>query len=1140
VQRSLGVATKDWLHTLGLWGHEIQGGSMRRTLLILFACLFVLTSGTSLTAAQSPVAPTAIPATHGAGTVTTVSPTPRTTPAPTTTTAATASAPIAIAPQPGGRATAPSAVGTIVAKPGAASVTPSATGTAKATATIKASATGTAKPAAALGITPNVVTTPNTAIGEQRFQTFVRQRITDRQDLAVNVANGNLVVHGREMNITGTGLNLAFDRFSNSQSTLTETLLGTGSTLGTGPDVKVQENADGSVLYFGPSGYQVTFAKSGTTYTTPNALDATLTKPGGTFLLAFHQSGEKYAFNTSGALATITDRNTNAITFAYNADGTVSGITDTQGRAFTFQYGIQDNGAKRIDYIRDPNQPGNNVIQYLYFQNRLSGVNNAAGENTSYLYNAAGLVSQINDPRGNQILFTYDASSRVQTITRVTDHATNTGPTTTFAYNSGNTVVTNANTQPTTYTYDSMGRVTQTLDASNHTRGASYNGDSNVLTYTDSAAKVTNFTWGANNGESMTQMQMPTGATTKMAYTDTVNPFSPTSSTDPQGKTSNYVYDGSGNQMSGADPLMNTTHATYNSNNGTIATTTDALGRVTTYGYDTGNKNVTSITPPPMSTLGTVTIRYDTDSRITQITDGKGNVENLSYDASDRRRNIDYVGGPSLFYGVDANGNITTANDPNGSQTYTYDALNRQLTKSFPGTGSPFTYTYDGVGNLASLQDTSGITGYSYDATNLLTALFEPGQSGGTAHTTFAYNTNGNRTGTTYPNGVTLAQRYDDSGRTIGISGSKSGVTGLPNSSYTYAIPGPQPGLPATDTGHVLNSQNNLTGVVTTYNYDNANRLTGAVNSTQNNQYTYDGAGNRLTATLNGTSTFTSPVYNAANELTGVNGTTLGYDANGNETGRSAGLTGFTYNPANQTTSITPQGVSAVPLTYAGQTQDSRNTKGGTSYANSLLGVLSETTGGTTTYYVRDNGGRLVGERIGTNSYYYLFDGLGSVVALTDSTGAAVDTYSYDPYGNVTSSTGSVANPWQYTGGYRDSETGLVKLGQRYYDPTLGRWTQLDPLGDGYVYTSDNPINFIDPSGLDDRPLSQRAQELGASEFHLGVEIAALGAALATGGSVGCGPCAAVGTTVALGGAAIAGGGAATNIFGRLAGLFGD
>ncbi len=81
--------------------------------------------------------------------------------------------------------------------------------------------------------------------------------------------------------------------------------------------------------------------------------------------------------------------------------------------------------------------------------------------------------------------------------------------------------------------------------------------------------------------------------------------------------------------------------------------------------------------------------------------------------------------------------------------------------------------------------------------------------------------------------------------------------------------------------------------------------------------------------------------------------------------------------------------------------------------------------------------------------------------------------YGYDPYGKLTSSSGSVANPWGYAGGYLDS-TGLVKFGARYYDPNLGRWTQRDGVGGSitapgaigaYLYVGCNPVNSVDPSG---------------------------------------------------------------------------
>jgi RHS repeat-associated protein len=79
-----------------------------------------------------------------------------------------------------------------------------------------------------------------------------------------------------------------------------------------------------------------------------------------------------------------------------------------------------------------------------------------------------------------------------------------------------------------------------------------------------------------------------------------------------------------------------------------------------------------------------------------------------------------------------------------------------------------------------------------------------------------------------------------------------------------------------------------------------------------------------------------------------------------------------------------------------------------------------------------------------TGTHYPITDALGSVIALTDAAGTKTDTYSYDPYGADTGSTGSTENPFRFTGQHRDP-TGLYKIGLRYYTPELGRWTQPDP-----------------------------------------------------------------------------------------------
>lgn len=70
---------------------------------------------------------------------------------------------------------------------------------------------------------------------------------------------------------------------------------------------------------------------------------------------------------------------------------------------------------------------------------------------------------------------------------------------------------------------------------------------------------------------------------------------------------------------------------------------------------------------------------------------------------------------------------------------------------------------------------------------------------------------------------------------------------------------------------------------------------------------------------------------------------------------------------------------------------------------------------------------------------YYNADGLGSVTSLTNSAGAAAQTYTYDSFGNVTASSGSLTNPFQYTGRESDPETGLYYYRARYYDPSTGR-----------------------------------------------------------------------------------------------------
>ena len=102
--------------------------------------------------------------------------------------------------------------------------------------------------------------------------------------------------------------------------------------------------------------------------------------------------------------------------------------------------------------------------------------------------------------------------------------------------------------------------------------------------------------------------------------------------------------------------------------------------------------------------------------------------------------------------------------------------------------------------------------------------------------------------------------------------------------------------------------------------------------------------------------------------------------------------------------------------------------------------------------------------------YYYHFDGLGSVAALSDNSANIVEKYSYDVFGEP-NRTSDVNNPYFFTGRTYEAETGLYYYRARYYSPEIGRFLQPDPIGyeDGlnmYTYVGNNPVMNVDPSGL--------------------------------------------------------------------------
>ena len=104
-------------------------------------------------------------------------------------------------------------------------------------------------------------------------------------------------------------------------------------------------------------------------------------------------------------------------------------------------------------------------------------------------------------------------------------------------------------------------------------------------------------------------------------------------------------------------------------------------------------------------------------------------------------------------------------------------------------------------------------------------------------------------------------------------------------------------------------------------------------------------------------------------------------------------------------------------------------------------------------------------------TYRIVSDHLGSPRLVVDvSSGAVAQEMRYDEFGRITLDTNPGFQPFGFAGGLYDPQTGLVRFGARDYDPEVGRWTSMDPIGFGgglnvYVYVDSNSANWIDPRG---------------------------------------------------------------------------
>jgi RHS repeat-associated protein len=216
--------------------------------------------------------------------------------------------------------------------------------------------------------------------------------------------------------------------------------------------------------------------------------------------------------------------------------------------------------------------------------------------------------------------------------------------------------------------------------------------------------------------------------------------------------------------------------------------------------------------------------------------------------------------------------------------------------------------------------------------------------------------------------------------------------------------------------------------------------------------------------------TYTYDATNALTSRAGQPAGAFGYDGNGAETAAAGAQTrtAGTWNPRGQLAALTSNSATST-FGYAGESNKERVSFNNDRFQNTPLGVTARTTNnGAPQYVIREPNGTPIALRTPTTSYYFITDRQNSTISLIDAAGTPQNTYSYDPYGNNRTKTEPIPNPYQYIGAPLDT-TGLYHLQNRYYDPTLGRFTQPDPSGqetNTYLYASGDPVNLVDPTGL--------------------------------------------------------------------------
>lgn len=834
----------------------------------------------------------------------------------------------------------------------------------------------------------------------------------------------------------------------------------------------------------------------------------------------------RLTYDASERIVRVTDSLGRVESYTYSTSDDLVSAIDPLGGVTKYTY----DAVHHVTQITLPN--GNKLLNNLYdSQGRVTAQTNGRGFTWQFAYNTPSEgQTTITDARGSSTVHTYDSNLRIVGIADALGHSVGY----TYDLNNNLTSITDKNSHPTSFSYDSNGNVTGITDPLLSTKAFSYDVNNNLLTATNPKGKVKTFSYDANGN--LIGVQDALGNKTSFSYDSFGEMISRkdaagnsmgfsysaegdlTKITDALGCATAFAYDGAGRLISITDPNHHSTASVYDALN-RVTKVSDPLGHATLFSYDAIG-NVISVTD---ANGHKTQYGYDADNDLATITDALGHVTTYAYDADDNRitftnakqnatkyqhdvlNRLILTTDPLSFetsYTYDPVGNIVAITDPKGqTNRFAYDALNRLLSITYADNKN-VAYSYDVDGNRATMTDWNGATGYTYDDLDRLTGVMSPGN----ISVAYAYTAAGKRSSVIYPNKGVALYRYDADERLSGVSDWQSRTTGYaydpagnllrveyPNKTevdFAYdaanrlsTVVNTREGVSPRTIDYTMDAVGNRivvndSGIPVYYGYDALNELTSAQLSLLRETWSYDPVGNRQSDSF--LLSKISYTYDAADRLLQAGARSFTYDADGNEISVSDALLrtrhNFTFDAANQLVAV-DNGTAGAYMYDGDGNRVSKSTLGWTErYVNDIAQGLpvvlqNESPGGTSSYFY----GLSLMEQVSSQSTdFYQYDGLGSVIGLTDSLGRPETAYAYDPWGNaILPSAGST--PFRFAGQALDPVTGLYYLRARYYDPTIGRLISRDsfagfaanPLSaNKYAYSLNRPTVFSDPSGF--------------------------------------------------------------------------